>query len=135
MSGSHEAGDVEVVRLAPVGDPPVTFDRAVSEMVRRRQPGLPLAAAARDPRWVLLAPSGDYGILGRRSEPGADDIERAGRALADAGVPGGWVAIMSSSEHADRAPEVMMVRAVGKPAGEFADAVAALLARRAEKAG
>lgn len=85
---------------------------------------------ARDPRWVLLAESGEYSILGRHREPDADDIAAAEAALAQAGRAG-WLAVMSHSAHARTAPELVMVRPLRDPRTPFEDAVQAFRRRAA----
>jgi hypothetical protein len=83
---------------------------------------------ARDPRWILLAESGEYSTLGRHREPAQEDITAAEAALASAGRSG-WLAIMSHSIHATTFPEFVMVRALREPTIPFADAVKALQSR------
>jgi hypothetical protein len=78
----------------------------------------------RDPRWVLLAETGEYSILGRHREPGEEDIVAAETALARAGRSG-WLAVMSHSAHSRVVPEFVMVRPLRDPQTSFADAVQA----------
>lgn len=82
----------------------------------------------RDPRWVLLAESGDYSILGRHREPTEADIEKAENALGRAGLTG-WLAVMSHSAHARTPPEFVMVRPLRNPQTGFAEAVEAFRRR------
>lgn len=69
-----------------------------------------------DPRWVLLAESGEYCTIGRYREPDGADIAAAETVLAQAGRAG-WLAVMSQSAHARTAPEFMMVRPLRDPRG------------------
>jgi hypothetical protein len=84
----------------------------------------------RDPRWVLLAETGEYSTLGRHREPDADDIAAAEAALARVGRAG-WIAVMSHSVHAKTSPELVMVRPLCKPSTSFEAAVQAFR-RKAE---
>ena len=79
---------------------------------------------ARDPRWVLLAETGEYSTLGRHREPDEQDIAAAEIALAQAGRSG-WVAIMSHSVHQRVVPELVMVRPLCDPKTPFSLAVEA----------
>lgn len=79
---------------------------------------------ARDPRWVLLAESGEYSTLGRHREPDDETITAAEAALAKAGRAG-WIAVMSHSVHERSMPELLMVRPLREPGTSFADAVQA----------
>ena len=83
---------------------------------------------ARDPRWVLLAETGEYSTLGRHREPDDDDIAAAETALARSGRSG-WLVVMSHSVHSRTAPELMMVRPLRDPQTPFADAVQAFRSR------
>jgi hypothetical protein len=83
---------------------------------------------ARDPRWVVLAETGEYSTLGRHREPDQDDIASAEAALAQAGRAG-WVAVMSHSAHARTAPELVMVRPLRDPRTSFEEAVQAFRRR------
>ncbi len=83
---------------------------------------------ARDPRWVLLAESGEYSTLGRHREPDEEDIAAAEAALAKVGRAG-WIAVMSHSVHDRTLPELLMVRPLGEPGTPFADAVQAFRRR------
>jgi hypothetical protein len=82
----------------------------------------------RDPRWVLLAETGEYSTLGRHREPDEDDIAAAEAALAGADRAG-WIAVMSHSVHERTKPELMMVRPLRDPSTSFADAVQAFRRR------
>ena len=86
----------------------------------------------RDPRWVLLAETGEYSILGRHREPGEEDITAAEAALAGVGRSG-WLAVMSHSAHSRVAPELVMVRPLRDPETPFAEAVQAFLNRFADR--
>ncbi len=80
---------------------------------------------ARDPRWVLLAESGEYSTLGRYREPDEESIAAAEAALASAGRSG-WIAVMSHSIHErGKTPELVMVRPLRDPTTPFTDAVRA----------
>jgi hypothetical protein len=83
---------------------------------------------AHDPRWVVLAETGEYSTLGRHREPDQDDIAAAEAALAQAGRAG-WVAVMSHSAHARTAPELVMVRPLRDPRTSFEEAVQAFRRR------
>jgi len=83
---------------------------------------------ARDPRWVLLAETGEYSTLGRHREPDEDDIAAAEAALAQVGRAG-WLAVMSHSAHARTAPEFVMVRPLRNPRIPFEEAVQAYRCR------
>jgi hypothetical protein len=83
---------------------------------------------SRDPRWVLLAESGEYSTLGRHREPDDEAIAAAEAALAKADRAG-WIAVMSHSLHERTKPELVMVRPLREPGTSFADAVQALLRR------
>jgi len=85
-----------------------------------------------DPRWVLLAETGEYSTLGRHREPGEEDIAAAEAALARAGRSG-WLAVMSHSVHSRLAPELIMVRPLRDPQAPFADAVQAFLKRTGDR--
>jgi len=84
--------------------------------------------AAPDPRWILLAETGDYSTIGRHRDPNEEDIAAAEAALAHAGHSG-WIAIMSSSVHTRTAPEVVMVRPLRNPGLTFDAAVQAFRKR------
>ena len=79
---------------------------------------------ALDPRWVLLAESGEYSTLGRHREPDEEDIAAAEAALAKIGRAG-WLAVMSHSVHERAMPDLLMVRPLRDPSTSFADAVQA----------
>ena len=83
---------------------------------------------AEDPRWIVLAESGDYSTLGRHRAPEEEELAAAEAALCRAGQAG-WVAIMSHSAHARTPPDLMMVRVLGMPCTSFADAVEAFRRR------
>ena len=61
--------------------------------------------ASRDPRWVLLAETGEYSTLGRHREPGVEEIAAAEDALIRAGRAG-WLAIMSPVGARPRCPRI-----------------------------
>ena len=82
----------------------------------------------RDPRWVLLAETGEYSTLGRHREPDADDIAAAEAALGQVGRAG-WVAVMSHSAHERTLPELVMVRPLCDPSTSFEVAVEAFRRR------
>jgi hypothetical protein len=77
---------------------------------------------AHDPRWVLLAETGEYSTLGRYREPEAEDIAVAEKALMNAGKAG-WIAVMSASVHHSTSPDLVMVRPLCSPNRSFAEAV------------
>ena len=85
---------------------------------------------AEDPRWIVLAESGDYSTLGRHREPEEEELASAETALRSVGQAG-WVAIMSHSAHARTIPDLMMVRVLGEPNLSFDDAVDAFRKRSA----
>lgn len=87
---------------------------------------------AGDPRWILLAESGDYSTIGRHREPDEEDIAAAEAALERAGVAG-WIAIMSDSTYAHRVPDLLMVRPLRAPQNSFEAAVQAFRERLAER--
>lgn len=82
----------------------------------------------RDPRWVLLAETGEYSTLGRHHEPDEADITAAEAALAKVGRAG-WLAVMSHSAYARTMPELIMVRPLRDPRTPFEDAVQAFRKR------
>lgn len=92
----------------------------------------PAMPTPRDPRWVLLAETGEHSTLGRHREPDEKDIAAAETALARAGQSG-WLAVMSHSVHSRVAPELIMVRPLRDPRTPFADAVQAFLKRTADR--
>lgn len=79
---------------------------------------------ARDPRWIVIAESGEYSIIGRHREPAEDDIIAAESALARIGRAG-WLAIMSQSAYSCTRPEFLMVRPLGNPGTSFNKAIEA----------
>jgi hypothetical protein len=79
---------------------------------------------ARDPRWILLAETGEYATLGRHREPEEAEIAEAEKALAKADCAG-WLAIMSHSIHSRTFPELVMVRPLRAPKTPFQEAVKA----------
>jgi len=83
---------------------------------------------ARDPRWVLLAETGDVSTIGRHREPDEADIAAAEAALEQVGGSG-WLAVMSHSAHAHTIPELVMVRPLRDPRTTFEDAVKAFRTR------
>jgi hypothetical protein len=88
----------------------------------------PVMPTARDPRWVLLAESGEYSTLGRHREPDVNDLAAVEAALARVGQAG-WLAVMSHSTHTRTVPEVVMVRPLRDPRTSFEAAVAAFRRR------
>jgi hypothetical protein len=78
----------------------------------------------RDPRWILLAETGEFSTLGRHREPGEEDVAAAENALAQVGRAG-WLAVMSHSAHSRAKPEFVMVRPLGNPVTSFQEAVQA----------
>jgi len=85
---------------------------------------------AKDPRWVVLAETGEYATLGRHREPDEDEIASAEMALTRAGRSG-WLAVMSHSIYSGTTPEFVMVRPLGDPRTTFKDAVQVLRRRAA----
>ena len=85
---------------------------------------------SRDPRWVLLAETGEYSTLGRYREPDAEEIASAEDALMRAGRAG-WLAVMSHSVHARGVPELLMVRPLRDTCSSFDSAVTAFRQRLA----
>lgn len=83
---------------------------------------------ARDPRWILLAETGEFSTLGRHREPEDNDIAAAEAALATAGRAG-WIAVMSHSAYERTKPDLVMVRSLREPRSSFADAVQAFRRR------
>lgn len=79
---------------------------------------------AKDPRWILLAETGEYSMLGRYREPDEEDVAAAEIALERNGISG-WIAIMSHSVHQDAVPELLMVRPLRNPQTPFLLAVQA----------
>jgi len=90
--------------------------------------GRAVMPVARDPRWVLLAETGEYSTLGRHREPEEEDILAAETALARVGRSG-WIAVMSHSAYERTAPELVMVRPLRDPRTPFEDAVEAFRRR------
>ncbi len=68
-------------------------------------------------------------MLGRR-QPSSEDLAEMWASMRSAGLPGGWLALMSASEHAEGPLEVLEVRRIGDPAGTFEETVEAMMARR-----
>jgi hypothetical protein len=85
--------------------------------------------AARDPRWVLLAETGEYTAVGRAREPDEDDIARAEAALARTGQSG-WLVVMGGSAYSRREPDLVMVRPLRNPTSSFDAAVQAFRRRK-----
>jgi hypothetical protein len=69
---------------------------------------------ARDPRWILLAETGEYSSLSRYREPDADDVAAAEKGLLQA-ARSGWLAVMSHSVYEATTPELIMVRPLCNP--------------------
>jgi hypothetical protein len=79
-----------------------------------------------DPRTIFLATDGRYVTAGR-GDVALSDVTLDG--IKQQGLRG-WSAILSDSMFARKAPTVTMVDAIGGEPGEWAGAVAALMAGR-----
>lgn len=83
---------------------------------------------ARDPRWIIITESGEWGLAGRHTGPSEDEISVMEANLVRQGAAG-WLAIASGSFYSKGFPEIVMSRPLGSPCISFEAAIEALKAR------
>lgn len=80
-------------------------------------------------RWIILATDGRHVTIGRHTDPTPEEISRAEAALASSGLAG-WLAVLKGGYYRQRKPSLLMVRPLGNPACQWAEAVEAFEAAR-----
>lgn len=82
----------------------------------------------KDPRWIIITESGEWGLAGRHTDPSEDEISVMEANLTSQGTAG-WLAVASGSFYSRSFPEIIMSRVLGSPTVSFEAALETLKAR------